>query len=362
MGMPWLLHLDMDQFIVAVEVLRRPELRGRPVVVGGDGNPRRPRQVVASASYEARAFGVRSGMPLSAALRRCPDAVFLPTDHAAYDAASATVMNTLRRFPVRVEVWGWDEAYFGGDIADPHALAAEVRAAVLASSGLSASIGIGHNKHQAKIAAQFAKPGGTTQSGVFEITAANWMQLMGARPVSALFGVGPKTAKKLDALGLHTVADLAAADPAVLLPVFGPRMAPWLPILANGGGDTELFTEPWVARSRSREETFDTDVADPAQVASRLDGMTRELARDVVADGRRVTHVAVKVRYRSFFTPIRSMKLRGGPTTDLDVIAAAASTVLAKIDLDRPVRLLGVRLDLEPLTATGHPPGSSRPS
>jgi len=353
--MPWLLHLDLDQFIVAVEVLRRPELRGRPVVVGGDGNPRRPRQVVASASYEARAFGVRSGMPLSAALRRCPGAVFVPTDRAAYEAASATVMDTLRGFPVRVEVWGWDEAYFGGDITDPHALAADVRAAVLATSGLSASIGIGHNKHQAKIAVQFAKPGGAAQTGgVFEITAANWMSLMAERPVSALFGVGPKTVKKLDALGLRTVAALAAVDPAVLLPVFGPRLTAWLPVLANGGGDTDLVTEPWVARSRSREVTFEIDVVDPAQVASDLDGMARELARDVVAEGRRVTHVAVKVRYRSFFTPIRSMKLRGGPTTDPDVIAAAAATVLAKLDLDRPVRLLGVRVDLElPEPGTG---------
>jgi DNA polymerase-4 len=340
--MPWLLHLDMDQFIVAVEVLRRPDLRGRPVVVGGDGNPRRPRQVVASASYEARAFGIRSGMPLPAALRRCPDAVFLPMDRTAYEAASTTVMDTLRGFAVPVEVWGWDEAYFGGEVADPHALAADVRAAVLASSGLSASIGIGHNKHQAKIAAQFAKP-----AGVFEITDANWMELMGARPVSALFGVGPRTVKKLDALGLHTVADLAAADPATLLPAFGQRMAPWLPVLAKGGGDTELVTEPWVARSRSREVTFEADVADPAQVASRLDGMARELAREVITEGRRVTHVAVKVRYRSFYTPIRSMKLRDGPTTDPDAVAAAASTVLTKIDLDRPVRLLGVRVDLE---------------
>ena len=216
------------------------------MVVGGDGNPRRARQVVASASYEARAVGVRSGMPLSAALRQCPDAVFLPTDHAAYEAASATVMDTLRGFPVRVEVWGWDEAYFGGDIADPHALAVEVRAAVLAASGLSASIGIGHNKQQAKIAAQFAKPGGAAETGgVFEITAGNWMRLMAARSVSALFGVGPRTAKKLDDLGLHTVADLAAADPAVLLPVFGPRMAPWhsdrsVDVVPGGGAVREL--------------------------------------------------------------------------------------------------------------------------
>jgi DNA polymerase-4 len=342
--MRWLLHLDMDQFIVAVEVLRRPELVGRPVVVGGDGNPARARQVVASASYEARAFGVRSGMPLSAARRRCADAVFLPTDHAAYDAASATVMGTLRGFPVAVEVWGWDEAFFGGDdIADPHALAADVRAAVLAGSGLSASIGIGQNKLQAKIAAQYAKPG-----GIFQITAGNWSRLMATRPASALWGVGPKTARKLDGLGLRTVADVAAADPAVLLPVFGPRTTAWLPAAARGEGDTNLATEPWVARSRSRETTFEVDVADPAEVARRLDELARQLGRDVVADGRRVTHVAVKVRFRSFFTTIRSMKLRAGPTMDPHVVAEAAGSVLAKIDLNRPVRLLGVRVDLEP--------------
>jgi DNA polymerase IV len=331
----------MDHFITAVEVRRRPELRGRPVVVGGDGNPARPRQVVAGASYEARAFGVRSGMPLAAAARKCADAVFLPTDRTAYDAASATVMATLRSFPVDVEVWGWDEAYLGGDIADPHALAHELRAAVLAASGLSCTVGIGHNKHQAKIAAQFGKPG-----GIFEITSANWSELMASRPVGALHGVGPKTAKKLDALGLPTVGALAAADPEVLLAVFGPRLAPWLPVLARGGGDTHIVTEPWVARSRGHEVTFETDV-DPAAVPERLTDLARILCAEVVAEGRRVTHVAVKVRYRSFFTPIRSMKLRGGPTTDSSVVEAAALTVLDKLAVDRPIRLLGVRVDLE---------------
>jgi DNA polymerase IV len=338
----WLLHVDMDHFITAVEVLRRPELRGRPVVVGGDGNPARPRQVVAGASYEARAFGVRSGMPLSAAARKCADAVFLPADRAAYDRASATVMEILKSFPVDVEVWGWDEAYVGGEIADPHALAADMRAAVLARSGLSCTVGIGHNKHQAKIAAQFGKPG-----GIFEITSRNWAELMAARPVAALHGVGPKTAKRLDALGLRTVGQLAAADPDALLPVFGPRLAPWLPFLARGGGETTIVTEPWIARSRGHEVTFEADVADPAEVAARLSGLARDLCREVVAEGRRITHVAVKVRYRSFFTPIRSMKLRGGPTTDPAVVDAAALTVLGKIDLDRPIRLLGVRVDLE---------------
>lgn len=340
--MRWLLHVDMDHFITAVEVRRRPELRGRPVVVGGNGDPARPRQVVAGASYEARAFGVRAGMPLATAARRCADAVFLPADRAAYDAASATVMHTLRTFPVDVEVWGWDEAYIGGDFADPHALAGSIKAAVLAASGLTCTIGIGHNKHQAKIAAQFGKP-----DGVFEITSANWDSLMAERPVGALHGVGPKTVRKLDALGLRTVGQLAAAEPDVLLPVFGPRMAPWLPHLARGGGDAEIVTEPWVARSRSHEVTFETDVADPSLVAARLAAMASALCAEVVAEGRRVTHVAVKVRYRSFFTPIRSMKLRGGPTTDPSVVEAAALVVLGKIDLDRPIRLLGVRVDLE---------------
>ena len=109
----WILHVDLDQFLAAVEVLRRPELAGRPVVVGGDGDPTRPRQVVATASYEARAFGVTSGMPLGLAARKCPAAVFLPSDRPAYDAASADVMATLRSFPVVVEVWGWDEAFVG---------------------------------------------------------------------------------------------------------------------------------------------------------------------------------------------------------------------------------------------------------
>ena len=112
----WVLHVDMDQFIAAVEVRRRPELRGLPVVVGGSGDPSQARQVVATASYEARAFGVHSGMPLRAAARKCPDAVFLPTDPTAYDAASAEVMDTLREFPVVVEVWGWDECFVGASV------------------------------------------------------------------------------------------------------------------------------------------------------------------------------------------------------------------------------------------------------
>lgn len=337
-----MLHVDLDQFIAAVEVLRRPELRGRPVVVGGDGDPGRARQVVATASYEARAAGVRSGMPLRVAARRCPEAVFLPSDPPEYQAASARVMATLASLPVRLQVYGWDEAFLGADTDDPMALAARARRAVLDETGLSCAVGVGDNKLTAKHAARFAKPG-----GIHRLTRDTWMAEMGAKPAADLWGVGPKTAKKLTALGVHTIADLAAASPTVLAGQFGERAAAWLVLSAGGTGETTIDTEPWVARSRSRETTFAEDLTDRDEIAGHVAALARALGASVVADGRRVTHVAVKVRFASFRTPTRVMKLRGGATTDLDTIERAALAVLEKFDLHRPVRLVGVRTDLE---------------
>ena len=337
----WLLHVDLDQFFASVEVLRRPELRGRPVIVGGSGDPARARTVVATASREAREFGVRSGMPIRLAARKCPDAVFLPTDMPAYRAASARVMATLRAFPVRLEVWGLDEAFVGGDIEDPRRLATDLRAAVLDQVGLTCAIGIGRNKNQAKIAARFAKD---DPSGITTLTDETWAPVMGGRPVGDLWGVGPKTVKKLGDLGIETVADLAAADLGTHFP---PRAAQWLVVVARGGGDTEVVTEPWVARSRSKEVTFEEDLTERADIEEQLTALARALAAEVAAAGRRVIRVGVKVRSASFFTQTREAKLRDGPTTDPGVIADAALTVLGKFELTRPVRLLGVRADLQ---------------
>jgi DNA polymerase-4 len=339
--MTWILHVDMDQFVAAVEILRRPELRGRPVVVGGAGDPTARRQVVSTASYEAREHGVHSGMPLRRAAQLCPEAVFLPTDPAAYSAASERVMAVLRRFPLDVEVWGWDEAFLGGDIADPQGLAARLKAAVLAETGLTCAIGIGENKLQAKMAARFAKPG-----GVHTLTTAQWLPVMGARPAADLWGIGPKTSRKLDELGLHTIAQLAATPPEALVERFGPRQAAWLPVAAAGGGDTHITTEPWVARSRSHENTYAEDLSDLDEISREVGAMARALTAEVVADGREITHVAVKVRYTSFFTPTREMKLRDGPTTDPEVVELAALRLLTKFEWRRPVRLLGVRVNL----------------
>src|SRR5215207_653519 len=181
----WVFHVDLDQFLAAVEVLRRPELRGRPVVVGGDGDPTRPRQVVATASYEARALGVRAGMPLRTAARRCPDAVFLPSDHRAYDAASARVMAALRSLGVPLEQWGWDEACLGIHTADPEAFARLVQATVFEQTRLRCAVGIGETRLQAKTATGFAKPG-----GVARLTRRSWLPVMGAEPVIAINGIG----------------------------------------------------------------------------------------------------------------------------------------------------------------------------
>ena len=337
----WILHVDLDQFLAAVEVLRRPELAGRPVVVGGDGNPNRPRQVVATASYEARAFGIRSGMPLAAAARRCPDAVFLPSDRPAYEAASARVMTALRSLPVVVEVWGWDEAFVGATTDDPEALAHTIKATVLASTGLTCAVGIGETKLQAKTATGFAKPG-----GIARLTRRTWFETMGARPVTAIWGIGPRTADHLAEMGIHTVVDLATCDHQELARRFGPRIGPSLKVLGLGGDDAGVVDEPYVPRGRSREVTFERDLTSRAEIEGHVTRLAIEVTESVVAEGRRVTHVAVKIRTPSFFTRTKIGKLVRATTDAADVVRHAL-VVLDRFDLDRPVRLLGVRVVLD---------------
>jgi DNA polymerase-4 len=338
----WLLHVDMDSFLAAVEVRRRPELRGLPVVVGGDGDPNRPRQVVATASYEARVYGVHSGMPMRQAFRRCPDAVFLPSDHPAYDAASTEVMEVLQSFGYPVEVWGWDEAFLGVSRDDPEQVARAVRTAVQDRTGLTCAVGIGDTKERAKMATRFAKAG---PEHIYRLDSSNWIPIMGGRDVDELWGIGKRTATRLAAHELHTVTDLALADRDDLAAWFGPTIGPRLRSLARGGSSRTITTEPWLARSKSRQMTFPSDLTDPDVIGDEVAAMTRELCAEVDADGRQVTHVGVTVRTRSFFTQVKTSKLLEA-TTDPEIIEAAARAVLARFDINRPVRLLGVRLDL----------------
>jgi DNA polymerase-4 len=216
----WVLHVDLDQFLAAVEVLRHPELAGRPVVVGGRGDPSE-RGVVSTASYEARAYGIGSGTPLRTAARKCPEAVFLPVDAPAYDAASEVVMDTLRSFDAVVEVLGWDEAFMAVETEDPEAYAVEIQRAVLDAAQLHCSVGIGDNKLRAKIATEFGKPRGS-----FRLTEDNWYDVMAARPTDALWGIGRKTAKRLAGLGITTVAELAATPASTRARWRGSRGSP----------------------------------------------------------------------------------------------------------------------------------------
>ncbi|MFJ4173959.1 DNA polymerase IV [Microbacterium sp. NPDC089696] len=337
----WVLHVDMDQFIAAVEVLRRPELVGLPVIVGGRGDTTE-RAVVSTASYEAREFGIGSGMPLKIAARKAPEnAVFLPVDHEAYESASAEVMSALRALPgVVLEVIGWDECFLGVTTDDPERVARIVQSAVLEATGLHCSVGIGDNKVRAKIATEFGKP-----RGVFRLTADNWFEIMGERPTRDLWGVGPKVQKRLAGLGVDTVRRLADADGDALIAEFGPRMGVWYRDLGAGIGPATVDDTPWVARSHSRETTFPENLTAAEQVDAALRELAGRAFDDCAAEGRPVVRVHLKVRYAPFETKTFGRKL-AAPTDRRDDVIEAASALGRTLDPSREVRLLGVRAEM----------------
>ena len=335
----WVLHVDLDQFLAAVEVLRRPELAGKPVIVGGRGDPTE-RAVVSTASYEARAFGVRSGMPLRIAVRKAPDAVVLPVDRDTYLDVSDHVMDTLRGLGVVVQVLGWDEAFLGVDADDPEQVAHRVQAAVLAATRLHCSVGVGDNEIRAKNATGFGKP-----AGVFRLTAENWLAVMGERPTIDLWGVGSRISQRLAVHGIATVAQLAAADLDVLVAEFGPRMGTWYSELGRGDGSAVVDDTPWVARGHGRETTYQRNLATPAEIEAALRELAAQVHADTEAEDRPVVRVVLKVRYAPFFTQTRSKKLPA-PTRSLEEVTAAVLDLAATMEPGREVRLLGVHAEM----------------
>jgi DNA polymerase-4 len=344
------LHVDLDQFLVAVELRRRPELRGLPVVVGGRGDPTE-RGVASTASYEARAHGVHSGTPLRTAARRLPaDAVFLPVDKPAYDEASAEVMAALRTLPIDLEVLGWDEAFVGphDPSVDPVELAERIRSTVREATGLTCSVGIGDNKLQAKLATSFGKP-----DGVGRLTSEEWVTVMGPRPVDALWGVGGRTRKRLEAMGIATVDDLAAASATELAEAFGPRIGPWLRRLGRGVDSSPVDPTPWVPRAHGREQTVQHDLDDWDEVAGLVRRLAAQVAEDIAAEGRPAVRVAVKIRYVPFTTRQRSRTLPA-PETDGVALGEAGVALLEGFDHERRVRLVGFRAEMaDPVPSPG---------
>jgi len=351
---PWVLHVDLDQFIAAVEVLRRPELAGKPVIVGGRGDPTE-RAVVSTASYEARQFGVGSGMPLRIAARKAPDAVILPVDAPLYLAASEEVMATLRAQPgAVVQVLGWDEAFVGVQTDDPEAYARRLQQDVLERTRLHCSVGIGDTLVRAKNATDFGKP-----RGVFRLTADNWLEVMGERPTIDLWGVGSKVSKRLELLGIRTVSELAVGDADALTGEFGPKMGLWYRQLGRGDGAAVVDDTPWVARGHSKETTFQTDIIDPAEIEEAARRLLDQVLDEVAADDRPVVGLGLKVRYAPFLTKTFTKKIPS--TSDREVVLARTLELVAKIEPGRPIRLLGVRAEMAMPDAAreGHTPTRS---
>ena len=332
-------HLDMDAFYVSVELRRRPELRGRPVIVAGTG----PRAVVTTASYEARRFGVGSAMPAARARRLCPDGVYLAPDFPYYRDASRQVMELVRGSAESVEVVGLDEAYL--DLTGQPAPRAQMRRLVLdihGVSGLSASIGVGPNKLVAKVASDAEKP-----RGFVVLSREQACERFAAAPCGLIPGIGPKTAERLRRCGLETLGKLAAAPESELGARFGARLGVALQRRARFEDDASVTQERKVI-SESRETTFDQDIYGLAELEPILDRLVQELCQGLERQRRRGRTIGIKVRLDDFSTHTRARTL-AEPVGEAERIGPVAVHLLRRFAPPRPVRLLGVRVaGLEP--------------
>ncbi|MES2959520.1 MAG: DNA polymerase IV [Pseudomonadota bacterium] len=366
----WIAHLDMDAFYASVELLRYPELAGLPVVVGGgrrhqpvllpDGTRRfaklagyTGRGVATTATYAARDVGVHSGMGLMKAALRAPEAVLLPVDFEQYRLYSRRFKGAVAEVAPLIEDRGIDEIYidlshlpgaqdsvghdpFGG----VRAIAQEIRNNVRRVTGLTCSVGVTPNKLLSKIASELDKPDGLTVLTHADLAARIW-----PLPVRRINGIGPKAGARLDALGVHTIGELAARERPWLLEHFGASYGRWLADAANGLDERELSTSSEPV-SMSRETTFDRDlhaVHDRTELGAVLDELVQQLARDLQRKGYAGKTVGIKLRFEDFKTVTRDLTLPEA-TAEADTIRAAAGQCLKRVDFSRRLRLLGVRM------------------
>lgn len=332
--MPAIAHLDIDAFYASVELLRRPELKGLPVIVSGSG----PRAVVTTASYEARTFGIGSAMPTARARRLCPDAVLVAPDFAAYREASAAVMELVRGAVHRVEVVGLDEAYLDLDgLVAPRAAMRRLVGDIRAATGLECSVGIGPNRLVAKVASDAEKP-----RGFVCLTREQACERFAGHPPGLVPGIGPKTAARLQRLGITSLGVLARTLDETLVAEFGSNHGPELRRRAQFHASATL-TPVRVAVSESHETTFDTDIADAAQIEHRLAGLADQLCERLVRQERRGRTIAIKVRLDDWTTVTRARTLPAA-TNDAGTVRRVAVQLLRAYAPARPVRLLGVRV------------------
>lgn len=341
-----IVHLDMDAFFASAELLRRPELRGQPVVVGGAGR----RGVVAAASYEARFYGVHSAMPSSQARRRCPNAVFLNGDHEYYRELSAQVMAIMARFTPHIEPLSLDEAFLDVTsgrrlFGDGEQIAKQLRATVYDEVGLWCSAGVASNKFLAKLATEEAKPSASRQGpvpglGVFVIEPGTELAYLHPLPARALWGVGPATMAKLERLGISTVGDIASMPLEILSSTVGKAVGAHLHELSHGRDSRRVESEQ-KAKSISQEQTFEYDQHDPQELNRHLVRMSDSVAGRLRASDLVARTISIKVRFGDFSTITRSMT-PNHPTDSGTEVCRLAQELLAKVDTTPGIRLLGV--------------------
>ena len=335
-------HLDMDHFFTAVEERANPALKGKPVVVGADPKGGMGRGVVSTCNYEARKFGVRSGMPISKAWDLCPEAVYLPLNYALYEGASNEIMSILRGFADKFEQWGIDEAFLDvtskpNDYGEAENLARRIKGVLYEREKLTCSVGVGPNKLVAKIASDFQKPDGLTVVKEEEVE-----KFLAPLPVRKLLWVGKKTEQRLAALNIKTIGDLAGYDPSVLADVFG-GMGVQLCLMARGVDKSEV-EERGEVKSISRETTFEEDVSNFDLVLDALGRMSKEVHGDVLRQKLYFKTVTVKVRYENFETHTHSKTLPFMSNRLQDMDATAKNLLQAYLTPVRKIRLVGVRV------------------
>jgi DNA polymerase-4 len=333
-----IIHIDMDAFFAAVEEKKNPALLGKPIVIGGGGNPNK-RGVVSTANYEARKYGIHSAMPLRTAYKLCPHAVFLPVDYEAYSAVSQQFKSILLSITAVMENAGIDEVFL--DVSEltetSESIVARIKTGIKEKTGLTCSIGIAPNKLLAKIASDMHKPDGLTIINESDIESKLW-----PLPIRKLYGIGPKTEAHLKKIGIETIGQLASLPLEKLIENFGNSYSQYLYDASRGIDDSPLITH-WEPKSISRETTFQEDVKNWQVIARTLAELTKEVVADMQDDGYSAKTVTIKIRFGDFQTLTRAKTLTDYTDSE-DEIRKAAFACLKRIDLNKRVRLIGVRV------------------
>jgi DNA polymerase IV (DinB-like DNA polymerase) len=344
-----ILHVDMDSFFASVEIRENSSLAGLPVIVGADPRGGAGRGVVSTCSYEARRYGVHSGMPISRAYVLCPQAVYLPVNHALYARVSNELMEILKAHADRFQQVSIDEAYLdvtgAGSFPAAAAIGAEIKREIRDRQGLTCSVGVAPSKVVAKIASDYRKPDGLTVIPQEQVAA-----FLAPLPAGKIPGIGPKTGEELKAMGILTIGDLARCNVQDLIARFG-RSGIYFHHLALGNDDREVQSRDG-CKSLSRETTFEEDTDDPSLLFTALAAMAGEVSEALVAGGLRGRTVTVKVRYQGFATHTRSRTLDHF-TDDREVIARCARDLLRPLLTGARVRLLGIRISSLECDRTG---------